>query len=192
MEDCITMNCKKHPILTVQMRSGGSFAMELYPEWAPNACNSVISLAKAGAYDGLSIDRIVPGFVIQPRYLDEGRPDLDYFIDGEFEANGFQGNPPVVTGVVAMAGDGATFSSGSCFFVTMGDNPRLTGHFTAIGKIIEGWDELKRLESVDIVPVENDMGAVINRPVVPEFMDKVTVETFGCDYPDPVILRRPY
>ena len=74
----------------------------------------------------------------------------------------------------------------------MGDNPRLTGHFTAIGKIIEGWEEIKRLESVEIVPVENDMGAVINRPVVPEFMEKVTVETFGCDYPDPVILRRPY
>ena len=25
-----------------------------------------------------------------------------------------------------------------------------------------------------------------------QYMDKVTVETFGCDYPDPVILRRPY
>ena len=74
----------------------------------------------------------------------------------------------------------------------MGDNPRLTGHFTAIGKIIQGWEEIKRLESVEIVPVENDMGAVINRPVVPEFMEKVTVETFACDYPDPVILRRPY
>ena len=182
----------RNPLITVKMASGGSFAFELHPQWAPNACNSVISLSAAGAYDGMSIDRSVPGFVIQPRYLDEGRPDLDYFIDGEFEANGFQGNPPVVTGIVAMAGDGATFSSGSCFFFTMGDNPRLTGHFTAIGQVVEGWEELKRLESVEIEPVENDMGAVINRPVSPEIMEKVTVETFGVEYPQPVILRRAY
>ena len=53
-------------------------------------------------------------------------------------------------------------------------------------------DVVVRPEDVDIVPVENSFNAVINRPVVPEYMDKVTVETFGCEYPDPVILRRPY
>lgn len=174
------------------MASGGRFAFELYPQWAPNACNSVIALAAAGAYDGMSIDRIVPGFVIQPRYLDEGRPDLDYFISGEFEANGFAGNPDILTGMVAMAGDGATFSSGSCFFVTLGDHPRLAGHFTAIGRIAEGWEEIKRLEGVPIEPVETDLGAVINRPLSPEIMTQVTVETFGVSYPQPVILRRAY
>ncbi|WP_083389991.1 peptidylprolyl isomerase [Angelakisella massiliensis] len=186
------MENQKDPIITVHMASGGSFAFQLHPQWAPNACNSVISLAAAGAYDGMTIDRIVPGFVIQPRYLDEGRPDLDYFIDGEFEANGFKGNPPVVTGVVAMAGDGATFSSGSCFFITLGDHPRLTGHFTAIGEVVSGWDEIKRLESVPIEPVDTDLGAVINRPITPEIMETVTVETFGVEYPQPVILRRAY
>lgn len=186
------MNCEKRPIITVNMASGGRLAFELHPEWAPNACNSVIALAAAGAYDGMSIDRIVPGFVIQPRYLDEGRPDLDYFIDGEFAANGFKGNPPVVTGTVAMAGDGATFSSGSCFFITLGDHPRLSGHFTAIGEVVEGWDEVKRLESVEIEPVETELEAVINRPVHPEIMERVTVETFGVTYPEPDILRRAY
>lgn len=186
------MDIGKRPVMTVEMASDGRFAFELYPEWAPNACNSVITLATAGAYDGMSIDRIVPGFVLQPRYLDEGRPDLDYFIDGEFEANGFAGNPPVVPGIVAMAGDGTTFSSGSCFFITLGDNPRLTGHFTAIGRVVEGWEEVKRLESVEIEPVDAGLDAVINRPVSPEIMERVRVETYGVSYPAPVILRRAY
>ena len=186
------MNSDKRPLITVVMASGGRFAFELYPQWAPNACNSVIALARAGAYNGMGIDRIVPSFVIQPRYLDEGRPDLDFFINGEFEANGFKGNPPIVPGIVAMAGDGATFSSGSCFFITLGDHPRLTGNFTAIGKIVEGWDEVKRLEAVELEPVDTDMDAVVNRPVVPEVMARVTVETYGVHYPEVVILRRPY
>jgi len=186
------MDTEKRPLVTVQMASGGHFSFELYPEWAPNACSSVIKVAQSGAYDGLTIDRVVPGFVIQPRYADEGRPDLDFIIDGEFEANGFTGNPPVVTGVVAMAGNGNDSSSGSEFFITMGEHPRLTGHFTAIGKVVDGWDEVKRIEAVETVPVDNDFGVIINCPVVPEIMTKVTVDTFGVTYPNPVILKKLY
>lgn len=183
---------EKNPRLTIRMASGGVIVLELRPQWAPNACNSVIALAQAGAYDGMTIDRIVPGFVLQPRYLDEGRPDLDYFIDGEFEANGSSGGPPVTQGVVAMAGDGESLSSGSCFFIALGDHPRLTGHFTAIGRVVEGWDEVKRLESVELEPVDVGPEAVVNRPVQPEVMERVSVDTFGVSYPPPVILRRAY
>ena len=186
------MEDQKRPVVTVEMASGGRFAFELHPEWAPNACNSVIALAQAGAYDGMDIQRIVPGFVIQPRYLDEGRPDLDYFIEGEFEANGFSGNPTIETGMVAMAGDGATFSSGSCFFIALGNHAALKGRFTAIGVVTMGWEEIKRLESVEIEPVDAGLPAEINRPVVPEIMKRVTVETFGAQYPPPVILRHAY
>ena len=186
------MNTDKRPIVTVKMKSGGQFSFELFPEWAPNACSSVIKLALAGAYDGLTIDRVVPGFVIQPRYSDEGRPDLDFVLDGEFESNGFSGNPPIVTGIVAMAGNGKDRASGSAFFITLGEHPRLTGHFTAIGKIVDGWDEIKRIEAVDTYPVDNDFGVIINCPVTPEIMEKVSVETYGVTYPDPVILKRLY
>ena len=61
------MNKEKLPILRVQMASGGSFTIELHPQWAPNACACLIKFAKAGAYNGMHIERIVPGFVVQPR-----------------------------------------------------------------------------------------------------------------------------
>ena len=186
------MNQRKDPRLTIRMASGGTIVFQLCPRWAPNACASVIALARAGAYDGMGIERIVPGFVVQPRYLDEGRPDLDYFIDGEFAANGFDGNPPVTKGMVAMAGDGQSFSSGSCFFIALGDHARLAGRFTAIGRVAEGWDEVERLESVELEPVDTGMEAVVNRPVSPEIMERVTVDTFGVDSPPTTILRRAY
>ena len=91
-----------------------------------------------------------------------------------------------------MAGDGQSFSSGSCFFIALGDHARLAGRFTAIGRVAEGWDEVERLENVELEPVDAGMEAVVNRPVTPEIMERVTVDTFGADYPPPAILRRAY
>ncbi len=183
------MNNEKLPILTVQMASGGHFCIELHPEWAPNACACLIKFAKDGAYNGMQIERIVPGFVVQPRYKDEGRPDIDCLIHGEFRSNGFEQNPDIHEKTVAMAGDGKKFSSGSQFFITMGEHERLCGAFTAVGEIIHGWDEVKRIESVETAPVVNAMGVSINEPVVPEIIEKITVETFGVQYPEPVIYK---
>lgn len=177
----------QNPVITVKMASGGSFAFELYPEHAPNACNSVINLAAAGAYNGLTIDRIVPGFVIQPRYADEGRPDLDYQIEGEFLKNGFEKGLKIETGMVAMAGDGQSIASGSAFYITLGEHPRLVDSYTVIGKIIDGWDEVKRIEAVETRPVDIGVPNVaVNEPIVPEIMETVTVETHGVTYPQPV------
>lgn len=178
----------RYPIITVTMAGGGSFAMELYPDSAPNAVSSVISLAAAGEYDGLTIDRIVPGFVIQPFYQSKGRPRLDCMVNGEFEQNGFLGGRPIGTGMVAMAGDGQGLSSGSEFFITLGEHPRLAGRYSVIGRVVDGWDEIKRLEAVETRPVDSGVAGVeINQPVQPEIMQAVRVETFGIQYPPPAL-----
>lgn len=164
------MNEKK-PVITVEMESGNSFSFELWPEHAPIASASLVRLVSQGAYDGMEIKRIVPGFVVQPRYEDVGRPDLDFMIPGEFSAE-------FGIGVIGMAGDGEKAASGSQFFITMGGYERLNGHFTAVGKIIEGWEEVCRIESVETVPVTSPEleGVSINCPVLPEIMKKVTVK----------------
>ena len=64
---------KKHPIATIEMSSGKNIVIELYPEEAPNTCASFIWLANRGRYDNKTVDRIVPGFVIQPSYSEIGR-----------------------------------------------------------------------------------------------------------------------
>ena len=176
----------KNPIATVEMSSGAKIVIELYPESAPNTCNSFIDLVRRGLYDNREIKRIVPGFVIQPSYTSFDKdPQMEYSIAGEFAASGFEGGLTNEYGCVAMGGDGV-IASGSCFYFTMCDEERLKGRFPVFGKVIEGIDELKRIESVPLTPVEHERPDVkINIPVTPEIMKKVTVETFGQDYPPP-------
>lgn len=41
-------------------------------------------------------------------------------------------------------------SSGSQYYITLAASERLNGNFTVIGKVIDGWDEIERLEHVEV------------------------------------------
>ena len=96
---------KKHPIATIEMSSGKNIVIELYPEEAPNTCASFIWLANRGRYDNKTVDRIVPGFVIQPSYSEFDHEECKYEIDGEFLSNGFPNHLKNDVGCIAMGGD---------------------------------------------------------------------------------------
>ena len=51
---------------------------------------------------------------------------------------------------------------------------RLNGNFTVIGKVIDGWDEIERLEHVEVEEaIEPQSGFVYHRPVKTEMITKV-------------------
>ena len=168
-----------NPIVTIEMEDGGVMKAELYPEIAPNTVNNFISLVKQGFYDGVIFHRVIPGFMIQggdPKGVGTGGPG--YTIRGEFSANGFQNNLAHSRGVLSMARTMAPNSAGSQFFIMHEDSPHLDGQYAAFGKVIEG------IEVVDkICSVRTDYN---DKPRIPQVMKKVTVETFGVDYPEPV------
>ena len=168
-----------NPIVTIEMEDGGVMKAELYPEIAPNTVNNFISLIKQGFYDGVIFHRVIPGFMIQggdPKGVGVGGPG--YCIRGEFSANGFQNNLAHSRGVLSMARTMAPNSAGSQFFIMHEDSPHLDGQYAAFGKVIEG------IEVVDkICSVRTDYN---DKPRIPQVMKKVTVETFGVDYPEPV------
>ena len=168
-----------NPIVTIEMEDGGVMKAELYPETAPNTVNNFISLIKQGFYDGVIFHRVIPGFMIQggdPKGVGVGGPG--YCIRGEFSANGFQNNLAHSRGVLSMARTMAPNSAGSQFFIMHEDSPHLDGQYAAFGKVIEG------IEVVDkICSVRTDYN---DKPRLPQVMKKVTVETFGVDYPEPV------
>jgi peptidyl-prolyl cis-trans isomerase B (cyclophilin B) len=151
---------------------------ELYPEIAPNTVNNFISLVKQGFYDGVIFHRVIPGFMIQggdPKGSGIGGPG--YSIRGEFTANRFPNNLKHARGVLSMARTMAPNSAGSQFFIMHEDSPHLDGQYAAFGKVIEG------IEAVDrIANVRTDYN---DKPRIPQVMKKVTVETFGVDYPEP-------
>ena len=168
-----------NPIVTIEMEDGGVMKAELYPEIAPNTVNNFISLVKKGFYDGVIFHRVIPGFMIQggdPKGVGIGGPG--YCIRGEFTANGFKNDLKHDRGVLSMARTMAPNSAGSQFFIMHEDSPHLDGQYAAFGKLIEG------IEVVDkICSVRTDYN---DKPRIPQVMKKVTVDTFGVDYPEPV------
>ena len=167
-----------NPIVTFEMENGDVFKAELYPEVAPNTVNNFISLVKKGFYDGLIFHRVIAGFMIQggdPKGTGTGGPG--YSIRGEFNSNRFKNDLKHTKGVLSMARTMAPNSAGSQFFIMHDDAPHLDGEYAAFGKVIEGLDAVDRIAAVRTN--YND------RPRVDQTMKKVTVDTFGVDYPEP-------
>ena len=54
-----------NPIVTINMKNGGTIKIELYPEIAPNTVNNFISLVNRGYYNGIIFHRVIKGFMIQ-------------------------------------------------------------------------------------------------------------------------------
>ncbi len=167
-----------NPIVTIEMANGDIMKAELYPEIAPNTVNNFISLVKKGYYDGVIFHRIIPGFMIQGGDPDgTGMGGPGYCIKGEFSHNGFENNLLHTKGVLSMARTMIPDSAGSQFFIMHAAAPHLDGEYAAFGKLIEGEDVLDKIATVG-----TDWN---DRPMKPQVMNKVTVETFGVEYEEP-------
>lgn len=168
----------KNPIVTIEMENGDVIKAELYPEIAPNTVNNFLSLIKKGYYDGVIFHRVIPGFMIQggdPEGTGMGGPG--YSIRGEFTHNGFTNDLKHTPGVLSMARTMVPDSAGSQFFIMHETSPHLDGEYAGFGKVIEGMDAVDR-----IARVKTDYS---DRPMEEQKMAKVTVDTFGVDYPEP-------
>ena len=167
-----------NPIVTIEMENGSIIKAQLCPEAAPNSVNNFISLIQKGFYDGLIFHRCIPGFMIQggcPQGTGMGGPG--YSIKGEFTQNGFQNDLAHDRGVLSMARAMDPDSAGSQFFIMVDKAPHLDGEYAAFGRVIEGMDVADA-----IVSGKTDWQ---DRPRQKQVMKKVTVETFGVDYPEP-------
>lgn len=167
-----------NPVVTFEMENGDIMKAELYPEIAPNTVNNFISLVKKGFYDGVIFHRVINGFMIQGGDPDgTGMGGPGYSIKGEFSQNGFKNDLTHTEGVLSMARTMIPDSAGSQFFIMHKNSPHLNGAYAAFGKVIEGMDIVNK-----IAETTTDYS---DRPLQPQVMKTVTVETFGVDYPEP-------
>jgi len=167
-----------NPIVTFTMADGSIIKAELYPETAPNTVNNFISLIKKNFYDGLIFHRVISGFMIQggdPKGTGMGGPG--YCIRGEFRDNGFKNDLSHEPGVLSMARAMDPDSAGSQFFIMHKTANYLDGQYAAFGKVIEGMDAVNKIAGT---PTDRS-----DRPLTPQVMKTVTVDTFGIDYPEP-------
>lgn len=168
----------QNPIVTIEMENSKTIKAELYPEIAPNTVNNFISLVKKGFYDGLTFHRVIYGFMIQGGCPDgNGTGGPGYHIKGEFAFNGVKNDLKHTEGVLSMARSMMPDSAGSQFFIMHKNAPHLDGQYAAFGKVIEGMNVVDEIAQCD-----TDFS---DKPLDPQVIKKMTVETFGEEYPEP-------
>ena len=168
----------QNPIVTFTMENGDVIKAELYPEIAPTSVNNFISLINKKFYDGLIFHRVIKGFMIQggcPDGIGTGGPG--YGIKGEFSANGFANDLAHTPGVLSMARAMHPDSAGSQFFIMHETSPHLDGSYAAFGKVTEGLEVVNK-----IAETRTDYS---DRPLEPQVIKSITVDTFGVEYPEP-------
>lgn len=167
-----------NPVVTMKMDTGKIVKLELYPDIAPNTVNNFIDLVSRGFYNGLVFHRVIEGFMIQggdPEGSGMGGPG--YSIPGEFARNGFNNTLRHLRGVISMARSSHPDSAGSQFFIMHDDAPHLDGSYAAFGKVIEGMEVVDEIAATKTNPYD--------RPFKEQKIAKMTVDTFGVDYPAP-------
>jgi cyclophilin family peptidyl-prolyl cis-trans isomerase len=129
--------------------SKGNIVAELYPD-TPLSVNNFVTLSQDGFYDGLTFHRVEAGFVIQggdPKGDGSGGPG--YTIPAEIKHN----HP---RGALAWARTGDEVnperrSSGSQFYITLGDASFLNGAYTSFGYVIQGMDVADKIAVGDVI-----------------------------------------
>jgi peptidyl-prolyl cis-trans isomerase B (cyclophilin B) len=123
----------------------GVMKLRFFAEKAPLTVRNFCKLALEGYYDGLTFHRIVKDFMIQggcPNGTGTGGPG--YTIPAEFN------DEPHSRGVLSMARKADPDSAGSQFFIVHAPSvPSLDGKYTAFGKLVDGFEVLDSLASVE-------------------------------------------
>ncbi len=160
--------------IKMEMENGGSFTIELYPEYAPLTAENFKTLVSEGFYDGLTFHRVVEGFMAQGGDpLGNGTGGSDNTIKGEFASNGFVQNTLSHTrGVVSMARSALPNSASSQFFICYGDASFLDGDYAAFGKVTDGMEVVDDFLKIDR---RFSMGGEKSEPVEPIVIKKASV-----------------
>jgi len=124
----------------------GLIQIELAMNEAPLTVENFVTLARKGYFNGLSVHRVVPDFVVQdgdPRGDGEGGPG--YSIRDELN------ELPYLRGTVGMALDPWRDTGGSQYFITHSPQPHLDAKYTVFGRVVAGMDVVDKIQQWDVI-----------------------------------------
>lgn len=131
---------KNGTVKAVFTTTKGNFTIDLTPEDAPLTVDNFVKLAKSNYFNGVSVHRVVPNFVMQdgdPRGDGNGGPG--WSIRCEVNMLGYG------RGAVGMALSGKD-TGGSQWFVTHSPQPHLDGGYTVFGQVNE--NDMKVIDQI--------------------------------------------
>jgi cyclophilin family peptidyl-prolyl cis-trans isomerase len=140
----------KDPENTILMElKGGTVTIELLPDVAPQHCDRMKELARAGLYDNVAFHRVIDGFMAQtgdvahanmengwnPARAGTGGSDLPD-LPAEFS------KLPHDRGTLGAARSANPNSANSQFFINFNDNHFLNGQYTVYGRVVSGMEHV--------------------------------------------------
>ncbi len=129
----------------ITVRDVGAFDIALFPAEAPASVLRFVRLAESGYYNGLTVHRVVPGFVIQG-----GSPGRNEFVGDAMYMRDEVGGWPHVRGAVGVSTRGHDTGDAQ-FFVDLVDNPRLDHTFTVFAQVLNGIDNVDAILEGDVI-----------------------------------------
>lgn len=160
------------PVQATVSTSCGDIVIELDPSISPASVESFIFLARQGFYDGTVFHRIAENLVIQggdPTATGSGNPG--YQIRDEFPPADFV----YERGVVALSKAAGRDTSGSQFFIAIGDEAEvLSPTFNVLGRVVDGFDTLDRIAAVPTTSQVNNPER--SRPLEAVYIESITIE----------------
>ncbi len=123
----------------------GDIEWAFYGAEAPQTVKNFVKLAERGYFDGLSVHRVVPNFVIQdgdPTGTGSGGPG--WTLRCEYNRLRYE------AGMVGMALSGKD-TGGSQWFITHAPQPHLNGRYTIFARVVRGQDVVGRIVQGDRV-----------------------------------------
>ncbi len=135
------------PRARVVVRGVGSFELALFTAEAPATVLRFARLADAGYYDGLTIEHVLPNFIVRTRTA-AASDTTATFPREEL------GPWPQVRGAVALSAE----HGDAQIFIDLVDNPRFDHQYTVFAQVLNGLDVVDALlegdlvERIEIVP----------------------------------------
>ncbi len=152
----------------------GAIEVEFLPADAPKAVENFRLLAEHGYYNGLTLHRIVKGFMLQGGDPAGNGTGGESAWGGEFPDEIKQDSPLYQAGykrgILAMANHGPN-TNGSQFFIMHADYP-LQPDYVIFAKVTAGFDVV---ESIANTPTTMGDDGAMSRPLTPVVIKKITV-----------------
>jgi peptidylprolyl isomerase len=124
----------------------GKLTIELLPDVAPKTVARFTELVRKGFYNGLTIHRVVPKFLIQGGDPSgDGTGGSGQTIPAEFSEKKHK------AGTVGMARTKDPDSADSQFYICLEPQPFLDGKYTVFGQVVEGLDLLPKFQEGDVM-----------------------------------------